>query len=149
MILSFLQHHLYGAAGPHIIMKHGNQILSATLTGFRKISNHMDFSMFSLMMDMTGVRMEGHYWIENWNKTFFPHGPEWLAQLYKIKGIAPGLWLVPNSYAGSFEQHPDWYLYDKSGNVIKDYRTPALDHTNPAVQEWLKKLFTTLKGLGI
>jgi hypothetical protein len=91
---------------------------------------------------------EGHYWIENWNRTLFPHGPQWLANYIKSKGLHPGLWLVPNSYAGFIEEHPDWYLYDKSGNVIKDYRTPALDHTNPAVKDWLKKLFTTLKGWG-
>jgi hypothetical protein len=93
-------------------------------------------------------RNEGHYWIENWNKTLFPHGPEWLANYIKSKGFHPGLWLVPNSYAGFLGQHPDWYLYDKSGNVIKDYNTPALDHTNPEVQAWLKKLFTTLNGWG-
>jgi hypothetical protein len=91
---------------------------------------------------------EGHYWIENWNKTLFPHGPEWIARYIKSKGLRPGIWLVPNSYAGAFEKHPDWYIYDKSGNVIKDYKTPALDYTNPAVQEWLKKLFSTLKGWG-
>ncbi len=91
---------------------------------------------------------EGHYWIENWNKTLFPHGPAWLAKYIKSKGLHPGLWLVPNSYAGFLKQHPDWYLYDKSGKIIKDYKTPALDHTNPGVQEWLKKLFTTLKGWG-
>ncbi len=89
-----------------------------------------------------------HFWIENWNKALFPHGLEWLAKYIKSKGLHPGLWLVPNSYAGFFAKHPDWYVYDKSGNVIKDYRTPALDHTNPAVQDWLKKLFTTLKGWG-
>jgi hypothetical protein len=93
-------------------------------------------------------REEGHYWIENWNQTLFPHGPEWLAKYIKSKGLRPGLWLVPNSYAGAYQQHPDWYLYDKSGNTIKDYRTPALDYTNPGVQEWLRKLFSTLKGWG-
>jgi hypothetical protein len=91
---------------------------------------------------------EGHSWIENWNKTLFPHGPEWLAQYIKSKGLRPGLWLVPNSYAGDYQQHPDWYLHDKSGNPILDYKTPALDYTNPAVQAWLKKLFSTLKGWG-
>jgi hypothetical protein len=89
-----------------------------------------------------------HFWIENWNKTLFPHGPEWLAKYIKSKGMHAGLWLVPNSYAGFFTSHPEWYLYDKSGNVIKDYKTPALDYTNPAVREWLVKLFTTLKGWG-
>ena len=93
-------------------------------------------------------KKEGHYWIENWNKTLFPHGPEWLARHIKSIGLHPGLWLVPNSYAGAYEQHPDWYIYDKSGNVIIDYKTPALDYTNPAVQEWLKELFSTLKGWG-
>jgi hypothetical protein len=91
---------------------------------------------------------EGHYWIENWNKNLFPHGPEWLAKYIKAKGLKPGLWLVPNSYAGFADKHPDWYLYDKSGKLIEDYKTPALDYTNPNVQEWLRKLFTTLKKWG-
>ncbi len=78
----------------------------------------------------------------------FPHGPEWLAGYIKSKGLHAGLWLVPNSYAGAIKAHPDWYLYDKSGNVIMDYMTPALDHTNPGVQEWLRKLFTTLGNWG-
>jgi hypothetical protein len=93
-------------------------------------------------------REEGHYWIENWNRNNFPHGPEWLTGYIKSKGLKPGLWLVPNSYAGSFKQHPDWYLYTKDGRVVNDYSTPALDQTNPAVNEWLTKLFTTLKGWG-
>ena len=93
-------------------------------------------------------KKEGHYWIENWNKNLFPHGPEWLAQYIKSKGLKPGLWLVPNSYAGALANHPDWYLYDKSGKPVIDYSTPALDYTNPAVQEWLKKLFSTLRGWG-
>ena len=91
---------------------------------------------------------DGHYWIENWNKALFPHGPGWLAGYIKSKGLRPGLWLVPNSYAGFFRQHPEYYLYDKSGKVIMDYKTPALDHTNPAVREWLKKLFGTLRNWG-
>jgi hypothetical protein len=93
-------------------------------------------------------KSEGHYWIENWNVNLFPHGPEWLAGYIKSKGLKPGLWLVPNSYAGAFKKHPEWYIYDKSGNVINDYKTPALDYTNPGVQEWLRKLFGTLKKWG-
>jgi len=89
-----------------------------------------------------------HYWIENWNRTLFPHGPEWLAAYIKSRGLKPGLWLVPNAYAGYFGQHPEMYLYDKSGKVIYDYKTPSLDQTHPATAEWLTKLFTTLKGWG-
>jgi len=93
-------------------------------------------------------KKEGHYWIENWNSTLFPHGAEWLSKYIKSKGLRPGIWLVPNSYAGYYKQHADWYLHDKSGNPIIDYNTPALDFTNPAAQKWLKKLFSTLKGWG-
>jgi hypothetical protein len=89
-----------------------------------------------------------HYWIENWDRTLFPHGPEWLTGYIRKKGLKAGLWLVPNSYAGAFQNHPDWYLYDRSGDVIMDYKTPALDQTNPAVMEWLRKLFTNLKEWG-
>ena len=91
---------------------------------------------------------EGHYWIENWNKKLFPHGPEWIAGYIKSKGLGPDYGLSQILMQVLSNKHPDWYIYDKSGNVIKDYKTPALDYTNPAVQEWLKKLFTTLKGWG-
>ncbi|HVN80876.1 MAG TPA: hypothetical protein VMW38_17920, partial [Terriglobia bacterium] len=58
------------------------------------------------------------------------------------------LWLVPNAYAGAVDQHPDWYLRDKTGKFILDYHTPALDSTNPEVLDFLKKLFSTLGEWG-
>jgi len=89
----------------------------------------------------------GHNWIDQWNKKF-PHGPQWLAGYIKSKGLHPGIWIVPNAYGGSVEEHPDWYLHDKSGNVILDYGTPALDSTNPQVLTFLKRLFSTLDNWG-
>jgi hypothetical protein len=89
-----------------------------------------------------------HYWIERWDRNIYPHGPEWLARYIKSKGLRPGLWLVPNAYAGAVEEHPDWYLRDKNGNIIRDYNTPALDSSNPTVLEFLKKLFATLRSWG-
>ncbi|MGA2863079.1 MAG: alpha-galactosidase [Verrucomicrobiota bacterium] len=91
---------------------------------------------------------EGHYWIENWDLKKFPHGPKWLADYIKSKGLHPGLWLVPNAYAGAVEAHPDWYLRDMQGKIILDYGTPALDSTCPEVLDFLKKLFTTLGEWG-
>lgn len=94
-----------------------------------------------------GLR-QGHFWIDHWDQAKFPHGPQWLAQYIKSKGLHPGLWLVPNAYAGAVETHPEWYLRDKQGRVILDYRTPALDSTNPEVLAFLRRLFTTLDGWG-
>ncbi len=90
-----------------------------------------------------------HYWIENWDKEKFPHGPKWLTDYIKSKGLRAGIWIVPNSYAGAVEQHPDWYLrYKRDGKIILDYETPTLDDTNPQVIDFLKKEFTTLDDWG-
>jgi hypothetical protein len=89
-----------------------------------------------------------HYWIEKWDQAKFPHGPQWLANYIKSKGLRPGLWIVPNAYAGAVEQHPEWYLRYKDEKPVLDYRTPALDSTNPQVLEFLKKEFTVLDDWG-
>jgi len=89
-----------------------------------------------------------HYWIENSDKEKFPHGPAWLAEYIKSKGLRPGLWLVPNAYAGAVQEHPDWYLHFKDGSIVRDYNTPALDSSNPEVLEFLRQLFGTLDGWG-
>ncbi len=89
-----------------------------------------------------------HWWIEHWDKKRFPHGPKWLAQYIRSKGLHPGLWLVPNAYAGAVKQHPDWYLRDRQGNFIINYSTPSLDSTNPEVLAFLRHLFRTLTDWG-
>src|ERR1019366_3602227 len=94
------------------------------------------------------VKKGEHSWIENWDKQTFPHGPEWLASYIKNKGLRPGIWLVPNSYANATETHPDWYLCAQRGNFVTDYATPALDSTNPAVMTHLQRLFRTLDDWG-
>ncbi len=91
---------------------------------------------------------EGHHWIDHWNKTKFPKGPKWIAGYIKSKGLRPGLWLVPNGYAGAVKSHPDWYLRDKEGRHIRVYNTPALDATNPEVLDFLKEMFGTLGEWG-
>jgi hypothetical protein len=90
-----------------------------------------------------------HYWIERWDRAKFPHGPKWLTDYIKSKGLHPGIWIVPSAYAGAVEQHPDWYLrYKKDGAIILDYDTPTLDPTNPEVLDFLKREFTTLDDWG-
>jgi hypothetical protein len=89
-----------------------------------------------------------HAWIENWDKSKFPHGPQWLTAYIKSKGMRAGLWLVPNSYAGAVGEHPDWYVRSKDGVSVTDYDTPVLDSSNPEVLTFLKKLFTTLNDWG-
>ncbi|HVV74034.1 MAG TPA: hypothetical protein VHI52_21450, partial [Verrucomicrobiae bacterium] len=54
----------------------------------------------------------------------------------------------PNAYAGAVQEHPDWYLRDKNGTIIRDYDTPALDSSNPEVLGFLRQLFGKLKDWG-
>ncbi len=89
-----------------------------------------------------------HYWIENWDRAKFPHGPKWLADHIKSKGLRAGLWIVPNAYAGAVDKHPEWYLHDAKGRIVMDYHTPALDSTNPEVLGFLRKMFGVLDGWG-
>jgi hypothetical protein len=89
-----------------------------------------------------------HSWIDNWDKTKFPHGPQWLTDYIKSKGLHAGLWLVPNVHAGSLTQHPEWYLRTVEGGHIPDYHTPVLDSSNPEVLGFLRDLFNTLNQWG-
>lgn len=89
-----------------------------------------------------------HYWIEKWDAKTFPHGPQWLAEYIRSKGLRAGLWVVPNAYAGAVSAHPEWYLRDKQGKMVLDYRTPALDSSNPEVLAFLRHMFETLDGWG-
>lgn len=87
-----------------------------------------------------------HYWIENWDEKKFPHGAAWLTKYIRDHGMKAGIWLVPNSYAGALQSHPERYLYDKKGAVVQDYSTPALDQTNPATFDWLNMSSACLTG---
>jgi hypothetical protein len=89
-----------------------------------------------------------HWWIEHWDTAKFPHGPEWLTGFIKSKGLRAGLWLVPNAYAGAVQQHPEWYLRYRNGELVRDYKTPALDSSNPEVLQLLRKLFKILGDWG-
>ena len=92
---------------------------------------------------------ENHTWISDWDQTKFPHGPKWLADYIKSKGLRAGIWIVPNTYAGAVEQHPEWYLrYKRDGSIVLDYQTPTLDCTNPQVLDFLKKEFAILDDWG-
>lgn len=98
--------------------------------------------------DITHPVGENHCWIGAWDPNKFPHGPQWLTSYIRSKGLHAGLWIVPNAYACAVKEHPDWYLRDKQGNIIRDYDTPALDSTNPQVLDFVKRLFNTLDRLG-
>ena len=114
------------------------------------VENFNDYGLEYVVIDDGPERGEHgeHHWISNWNKETFPHGGKWLAEYIKSKGLIPGLWVVPNTFAGALDDHPQWYLRDKDGKHVMVYNTPSLDYTNPEVLDFLTQMFSTLKGWG-
>jgi alpha-galactosidase len=43
------------------------------------------------------VEKEEHDSIGKWDPAKFPHGPRWLAEYIKSKGLHAGLWIVPSA----------------------------------------------------
>jgi hypothetical protein len=114
------------------------------------VENFNDYGLEYVVIDDGPERGEQgeHYWTSNWSRETFPHGGKWLAEYISSKGLTPGLWVVPNVYAGALEDHPRWYLRDNDGKHIMVYNTPALDYTNPEVLDHLALMFSTLKDWG-
>ena len=114
------------------------------------VDNFNDYGLEYVVIDDGPERGEQgeHYWASNWNKETFPHGPKWLVDYINSKGLKAGLWVVPNSYAGAVDEHPEWYLQNKDGKPIIVYNSPSLDCTNPEVLDYLTRMFTTLKDWG-
>jgi hypothetical protein len=114
------------------------------------VENFNDYGLEYVVIDDGPERGEQgeHYWTSNWSRETFPHGGKWLAEYISSKGLTPGLWVVPNVYAGALEDHPGWYLQDNDGKHIMVYNTPALDYTHPEVLGHLTQMFSTLKAWG-
>jgi len=83
-----------------------------------------------------------------WNQERFPHGPRWLSDQIRARGLRPGLWIAPFTLDANSETvaaHPDW-IADKTtlGQILaNDYE--LLDLTHPEVQAWVRELFRTFR----
>jgi alpha-galactosidase len=79
--------------------------------------------------------------------------------LHKIKeaGLQPAIWVAPficDSNSNIFKYHADWLVKDSSGKPLRSDKVSfggwrlapwyVLDGTNPAVQQHLKKVFSTM-----
>lgn len=82
----------------------------------------------------------------------FPSGMKQIASAIREQGFQPGLWLAPFTATANsqlFREHPDWLLRDERGRPIfggKNWNSTmhGLDCTHPQVQDWLRRLFSTL-----
>ncbi len=86
----------------------------------------------------------------------FPNGLAKLAENIRKEGFTPALWVGPfMAFERSklIKEHPEYFIHDKNGEIIlpmgwRGGKTAALDGTNPAVCEHLKKLFRAIREMG-
>jgi alpha-galactosidase len=82
----------------------------------------------------------------------FPGGMQALAKRIRDQGFQPGLWLAPftaTARSQLAQEHPDWLLHNAKGEATfggKNWQSTlyGLDCTHPQVQDWLRRLFSTL-----
>jgi alpha-galactosidase len=95
----------------------------------------------------------------DWLETASSFGSDIKGLLQKIKanGFEPAIWVAPficDSNSNIFKQHPDWLVKDSAGGPLRSDRVSfggwrlnpwyVLDGTNPAVQQHLKNVFSTM-----
>lgn len=82
----------------------------------------------------------------------FPGGMQRLASAIKEQGFQPGIWLAPFTATADSQlasEHPEWLLRDRQGRPVfvgKNWGSTmyGLDCTHPQVQDWLRRLFSTI-----
>jgi len=113
-------------------------------------------------LDIELVQVDDGYQKElgDWLETSpgFAGGMKRLADEIASRGKMPGIWVAPFTVmrrSRLFKEKKDWVLRSKKGrpvlagvNPMWKWRFYGLDLTHPEVLDWLREVFTTLKGYG-
>jgi len=85
----------------------------------------------------------------SWRQDRFPNGPAWMSQQIRDRGLKPGLWMAPFALDPNSQivaDHPDWLAEQSLLGGVVGGDTRILDFTNPEVQEYLRRLFSTFRN---
>lgn len=100
---------------------------------------------------------------DGWEKTYgdweenesFPGGMVKIAEAIKAHGMQPGIWtcpLIAGYDSKLIQEHPDWFLHHADGTfcnfTMTGTKRAVLDCTNPAVIDWIERLYIKLKEWG-
>ena len=86
----------------------------------------------------------GDWW---WREDRFPHGPAWLSQQIRDRGLRPGLWIAPFTFESDSEtlaEHPDWMAGRSQVGELFGTEYAILDLTNPEVLQWIEDTTRTV-----
>jgi len=87
------------------------------------------------------------------NKDTFPDGIKGVSEKIQADNYTPGIWMAPflgDKNSALFAKHPEWFLYDGSGNpltdMVNDKVNYVLDYSIDEVCDWLYNVLHTMKG---
>jgi len=103
-----------------------------------------DWGMDWFQMDDGYEPYYGDWWFR---EDRFPHGPRWLSDQIRARGLRPGLWLAPfdpSPDSELYHDHPDWIAEKTDYGSISSEQ--VLDLTNPEVLAYLKELFEQFRN---
>ena len=124
-----------GPVGPATTRPFAKKTWCAMRTGWPPISSPTVFNTCSLTMATTRAsrRQAGRPLLDREleQDRRFPHGPEWLASYIKNKGLRPGIWLVPNSYANATRRIPTGTCATRTATSFRTTRRPRSTPPTP------------------
>jgi hypothetical protein len=112
-------------------------------------ANLKPYGMVHLQQDDGYSKPEARHWVKEWDAEKYPHGPEWLANYIRSKGLIPGFWSQPYSLCITGTK-PEWFLRGGQGKVAMDYLGGGeLDFTRPdVIQDYWRPILTEMKRQG-
>lgn len=78
------------------------------------------------------------------NKTRFPKGMKFYADLIREHGYVAGLWLSPFNFpkdSALVQEHPDWFVRTTDGRFAEVCGNYMLDVTHPGAKEYVRALY--------
>ena len=126
----------------------------------KDIVDNLNFVREELFADgFNLVQLDDGYmprWGEWTNNQKFPSGLTGVAGEIESVGLRPGIWIAPflvSIDSDLVDNHPDWFLHDRNGNVVVYQQPPSathaiLDVTHPDAEAWLRGVIGGIRDAG-
>lgn len=129
---------------------YGQETEEAILENARFIATHRDRCPVDIVQIDDGWQRARGDWMTS-HPEKFPHGMAWLAGEITKLGLRPGLWVAPLLVTPGtrvYQDHPEWLLHDRAGDLMTMGDNCFLDPTHPEASAWIGDLFRTFRGWG-
>ena len=104
-----------------------------------------DFGVEWFQID-DGWQMDFGKW--EWRTDRFPHGPKWMTDRIREKGLRPGLWMAPltaQNDSQTVKDHSEWFTGKTALGGLLAQNYTLFDFTKPEVKDYVRNLLRSFK----